>query len=175
MSPGKVAADGRVSAPSTHETGPGAGTLAGIGVALLALAVALWVDAASLPPPPVMGVGPSAAPRLVGLLVAGIGIAHLVAAWRARGARVVADRGNHRSLAWVLAGLVGLIVALQGGGGFVVGAAWLFIATARGFGEAIRMRPIAIGIVLSVLVFLFFTRVLGLALPAGPLESLLLG
>ena len=59
--------------------------------------------------------------------------------------------------------------------GFVVGAAWLFIATARGFGEAIRMRPIAIGIVLSVLVFLFFTRVLGLALPAGPLESLLLG
>jgi putative tricarboxylic transport membrane protein len=162
-------------APSTHEVGPRPLTQALIGAALLALAAALWIDAAALPPPTVMGVGPSAAPRLVGAILACLGVAHWVAAWRRRGQTVEVDRGNQRSLSWVMAALVGLILFLQFGGGFVLGSAWLFIATARGFGEALRVRSLAIGLGLSLLVYLFFTRVLTLALPAGPLERLLLG
>jgi putative tricarboxylic transport membrane protein len=162
-------------APSTHEVGPRPLTQALIGAALLALAAALWIDAAALPPPTVMGVGPSAAPRLVGAILAVLGVAHWFAAWRGRGQTVAVDRGNHRSLSWVMAALVGLILVLQFGGGFVLGSAWLFIATARGFGEALRLRSLAIGLGLSLLVYLFFTRVLTLALPAGPLERLLLG
>jgi putative tricarboxylic transport membrane protein len=162
-------------APSTHDVGPRPLTQALIGAALLALAAALWIDAAALPPPTVMGVGPSAAPRLVGAILAGLGIAHWFAAWRDRGQTVEVDRGNHRSLSWVMAALIGLVLVLQFGGGFVLGSAWLFIATARGFGEALRLRSLAIGLGLSLLVYLFFTRVLTLALPAGPLERLLLG
>jgi putative tricarboxylic transport membrane protein len=162
-------------APSTHEVGPRPLTQALIGASLLALAAALWIDAAALPPPTVMGVGPSAAPRLVGAILGGLGVAHWIAAWRRRDQDVEVDRGNHRSLSWVMAALIGLILVLQVRGGFVLGSAWLFIATARGFGEAIRLRSLALGMGLSLLVYLFFTRVLTLALPAGPLERLLLG
>lgn len=162
-------------APSTHDVGPRPRTQAVIGAALVALAVALWIDASKLPPPPVAGVGPSAAPRVVGVLVAVLGVAHWVAAWRGRGRTLVVDRGNHRSLAWVLAALLGLILMLEVGGGFVLGAAWLFVATARGFGERLRPRSLLLGFGLSLLVYLFFTRVLSLALPSGPLERMLLG
>lgn len=164
-----------VRAPSTHDVGPRPLTQALIGAALLALAAALSIDAAALPPPTVMGVGPSAAPRLVGALMAALGMAHWVAAWRARARLVQVDRGNLRSLSWVMAALIGLMLVLQFGGGFVLGAAWLFIATARGFGEAVRLRSVAIGLGLSLAVYLFFTRVLTLALPAGPFERMLLG
>lgn len=162
------------AAPSTHEAGPRPAALAAIGAGLLAMAVAVWVDTSGLPTP-TAGVGPGVAPKLVSLFLAGLGIAHGLAAWRSRAAVLQADRGNHRSLAWVMAALVGLIAVMQFGGGFVFGAAWLFIATARGFGEAIRARSIAIGIVLSLLVYLFFTQALSLTLPSGPLERLLVG
>lgn len=57
----------------------------------------------------------------------------------------------------------------------MLGAAWLFVATARGFGERLRPRSLLLGFGLSLLVYLFFTRVLSLALPSGPLERMLLG
>lgn len=163
------------SPPSTHDAGPRSRTLGGIGAVLVALGAALWIDAVSLPPPAVMGVGPSAAPRLVGVLLLGLGVAHGVSAWRLRGVALRPDRGNHRSLAWVMAALLGLVAALELGGGFVLGSAWLFVATARGFGEPVRLRSVALGLGLSLAVYLFFTRVLSLALPAGPLERVLLG
>jgi putative tricarboxylic transport membrane protein len=165
----------KTRAPSTHEAGPRAPAQVAIGFVLIATAVALWIDAAGLPVPAIGGVGPAAAPRTVGVLLAGLGLAHLVNGWRARGRLLEADRGNHRSLAWVMAALVGLIVVLEVGGGFVIGAAWLFAATAHAFGEPLRLRSVALGLGISLLVFLFFTRVLSLALPSGPLERLLLG
>jgi putative tricarboxylic transport membrane protein len=161
-------------APSTHEAGPRPVASAAIGAALVAMAATVWIDAAALPSP-TAGVGPGVAPKLVALMLAGLGIAHGVAAWRARGATLCPDRGNHRSLGWVMAALIGLIAVMQFGGGFVIGAAWLFIATARGFGEPIRVRSVALGIGLSLVVYLFFTQALSLALPSGPLERLLFG
>ena len=155
--------------------GPRWQTQCGIGVALLLVAAALWFDARQLPPPPAVGVGPSAALRLVGVLVALLGLAHFVTAWRARQAGHVAstDRGNHASLGIVLAALVGQIALLEVGAGFVASSLWLFALTARGFGERIGPKLIAIGAVLSVAVYLFFTQALSLALPAGPLERLI--
>lgn len=156
--------------------GPRPRTQAAIGAGLLLLALALWLDAARLPPPNVVGVGPSAPMRLVAVLVVAVALAHLVAAWRRRALHTPApQRGNHASLAWVMAALLGLIAVLQLGGGFVAGSAWLFVGTARGFGEKISAKSVGIGAVLAALVYLFFTRVLSLALPAGPLERLLMG
>jgi putative tricarboxylic transport membrane protein len=82
-------------------------------------------------------------------------------------------RGNHASLAWVLGGLLGLIAILQLGGGFVAASTWLFVGTARGFGQRLSVKSFATGFGLSALVYLFFTRMLSLGLPAGPLERLL--
>jgi putative tricarboxylic transport membrane protein len=154
--------------------GPRWQTQCGIGVALLLVAAALWFDARQLPAPPAVGVGPSAALRLVGVLVAVLGLAHFVTAWRARqaGHGVAGDRGNHAALGIVLAALVGQIVLLEAGAGFIASSLWLFALTARGFGERIGARLLAIGATLSVLVYLFFTKALSLALPAGPLERL---
>jgi putative tricarboxylic transport membrane protein len=155
--------------------GPRWQTQCGIGVALLLVAAALWFDARQLPASPAIGVGPSAAPKLIGALAAVLGLAHFVSAWRARraGHAEATDRGNHTSLFIVLAALIGQILLLEIGAGFIVSSLWLFALTARGFGERIGPKPMAIGAVLSVLVYLFFTKALSLALPAGPLERLL--
>lgn len=156
-------------------SGPRWQTQCGIGVALLLVAAALWFDARLLPAAPAVGVGPAAALQLVGILVALLGLAHFVAAWRARqaGVDVATDRGNHGSLAIVLAALVGQIVLLEFGAGFIASSIWLFALTARGFGERVRAKLLGIAAVLSILVYLFFTKALSLALPAGPLERLI--
>lgn len=154
--------------------GPRWQTQCGIGLALLLVAGALWFDARNLPAPPVVGVGPSVALKLVGVLVGLLGLAHFASAWLARRAdhAQAMDCGDHASLGIVLGALVGQIVLLELGAGFVVSSIWLFALTARGFGERISVRLVAIGTVLSVLVYLFFTKALTLALPAGPLERL---
>jgi putative tricarboxylic transport membrane protein len=155
--------------------GPRWQTQCGVGVALLLVAAALWFDARHLPASPAVGVGPTAALRLVAAIVAVLGLAHFATAWRSRrqGAAFATDRGNKASLALVMAGLVGQILLLEIGAGFVASSLWLFTLTARGFGERMAARLLAIGAVLSFAVYLFFTKALSLALPAGPLERLL--
>lgn len=155
--------------------GPRWQTQCGIAVALLVIASVLWFDASRLPAAPAVGVGPALALRLVGAFVAILGIAHLVSAWRARkaGHDHAVDRGNPASLGIVLAALVGQIVLLEAGAGFIVSSLWLFALTARGFGERIAPKLLAIGAALSVAVYLFFTKALSLALPSGPLERLI--
>jgi putative tricarboxylic transport membrane protein len=112
---------------------------------------------------------------IAGLLLA-LGIAHLVQAARAAKQMLVrdaADKVNLRSLAWVLGGLVLQIVALALGAGFILSSTILFTATACGFGRPLRSWGPVYGLVLTTLVYLFFTKALSLSLPTGPLEQLL--
>lgn len=166
----------------SHTFGPSWRALAGIALALLTLALLIWLDANRLPEQVTVGVGPAAAMRMVALFVAALGLAHGVAAW---GRRVrEADEGftprealpttNPAGLAWILGGLAVLGACVHFGGGFVIGATVLFVATARAFGQPLGARSVGIGLVLTTLVFVFFARVLSLSLPAGPLERLLL-
>ena len=164
-----------MSGDADDAAGPRWQTQVGIGVALLLVAAVLWHDARRLPPGPAMGVGPAAALWLVGGLVAILGLAHFVSAWRERqaGHSKAGDRGNHTSLGIVLAALVGQIVILEIGGGFIISSVWLFALTARGFGEKLGPKLLGIGFAISLGVYLFFTKALSLALPAGPLERLM--
>jgi putative tricarboxylic transport membrane protein len=165
-----------VSAPSAAESGPPPGVAAGIGVLLLMLAALLVVDAQRLPPASALGVGPAAAMRLVAAFLALLDMAHLATAWRQRrqdaGSSDTAP-ANSAAVVWVLGALAGLMLVLQVGGGFIVASAWLFALTARGFGAPLGVKSIGIGLTLSALVYVFFTKVLSLGLPAGPLERLL--
>ena len=163
------------------DIGPRWPTQVAIGIGLVLVAALIWFDALKLPPGPTVGVGPSAAMHLVAAFVAVLGIAHWVAAWRQR-ATVVASsavqtlpHGSHAALAWVFGSLVGLIAILQFGGGFIAGSTWLFAGTARAFGERLSIRSVAIGIVLTSLVYAFFTKALSLSLPTGPIERLFFG
>lgn len=166
----------------SHTFGPSWRTLAGIALALLALALVLWLDANRLPEQLTVGVGPAAAMRMVALFVAALGVAHGVAAWgrRVREAeegfspRDATPTTHPAGLVWILGGLAVLGACVHFGGGFVFGASALFVATARAFGQPVGARSVGIGLVLTTLVFVFFARVLSLSLPAGPLERLLL-
>lgn len=162
--------------------GPGWHALATVAAVLLLLAAVIGYDASLMAPARAVGVGPTPAMRMVALLLVVLALAHAVAAIRLRNAR----RGkataeleelltNRAALGWVLGGLIGMIVVLQLGGGFVAGSTWLFAATARAFGQPMRLKSLGIGFALAAAVFAFFTQALSLSLPAGPLERLFLG
>jgi len=162
--------------------GPGWHALATVAVVLFGLAAIIFYDVTLMAPAQAVGVGPTASMRIVGALLIVLGIAHVIAAVQRRSAQRGRDTAeldeiltNRGALGWVLGGLIGMILILQVGGGFVIGSTWLFAATARAFGQPIRFKSPAIGFVLAGLVYAFFTQALSLSLPSGPLERLLVG
>ena len=71
-----------------------------------------------------------------------------------------------RSFLWVSAGLFAHL-ALIGWAGFVIAGTVLFMCVARGFGSRRYLRDLAVGVALALAVYLFFTQVLNVNLPAG--------
>ena len=66
-----------------------------------------------------------------------------------------------------------LLIAIIGlGGGFILATTALFVTTATAFGRRAILADLAIGFVLTTLIYLAFSRLLTLSLPAGPLERL---
>jgi putative tricarboxylic transport membrane protein len=55
--------------------------------------------------------------------------------------------------------------------GFILSSACLFLAVAWGFGSRRAVRDSAIALLLSAVVYVVFTRLLHLQLPAGPLTG----
>lgn len=76
------------------------------------------------------------------------------------------DPFDWRAFAWISSGIV-LHMLLIAGLGFIFCSTFLFIAVARGFGSVRPWRDIALGLVISALVYALFTRVLTLSLPWG--------
>lgn len=132
-------------------------------------------------------IGPRFFPAVVaaGLVLLGVWLA--VAAWRARKSQAAKEpthgikdmpwlpsqeKTNWKALGWLAAGLL-VCLALFERGGFVPATSVLFWLAARGFGSRKPVRDALIAVALSVVVFLAFTRGLGLTLPAGVLGGLL--
>jgi putative tricarboxylic transport membrane protein len=146
-------------------------------LAVLALGAGLAAGTAILPSEGgYAGIGPNFVPAVVagGTLIVGawLLVEALMGGWRNRGPEAPEERGEHAlnvaAFAWVSAGLVGQM-ALISHAGFVVSAAVLFTSVARGFGSTRWIRDAAIGFVLALAVYLFFTRALSVNLPAGKL------
>ena len=114
------------------------------------------------------GIGPNFMPSLVsaGLIALGAWLLYeaLRGGWRHTTAH--ADAFQARPFAWVSAGLFAHM-ALIGIAGFVIAGAVLFVFVARGFGSHRFLRDLAIGVALSLAVYLFFSQVLNVSLPAG--------
>ena len=143
-----------------------------MGVALLGVGAALVT--ASLPSEGgYAGVGPNFIPAVVsaGLIVLGTWLCW--DAWRGRW-RVEPPAGGFDAggFLWV-SGALFAHMALIGFAGFVLAGAVLFAGVARGFGSRRIARNGAIGLAMSLAIFLFFVKLLNVNLPAGWLSPLL--
>ncbi len=142
-----------------------------IAVSLLALAGVIWWDLSNLQLSSVYGVGPKAMPIVVAAGLAVLGIGNGVLAFR--GDLPERETTDHRSLVLILGGLAVLIALIGLGGGFIIATGILFAATSAAFGRRAFLIDLAIGIVLGVVIFFLFSKLLTLSLPIGPIERLI--
>lgn len=146
---------------------------AGIVIALLLalLAVVLVVDALRIEANVVYGLGPQAMPIIIAVGLCILALGNLINALR--GGDVVPEDMEFRPVLLILAGLALMIAIIGLGGGFIPAMAILFAATATAFGRRAIPTDLAIGLVIAAVIYLAFSKLLTLSLPAGPLERLL--
>jgi putative tricarboxylic transport membrane protein len=142
-----------------------------IGVLLLALAAITAWDASRMQIRANFGVGADAASYLVAAMLVALALGHFVGALRGTG--VTSEDIDYSAVGWVGLALALLIGTISLGGGFILGATFLFAFTARAFGRKALLIDLLIGAVLALLVYLLFHGLLTLALPEGPLERLI--
>ena len=73
-------------------------------------------------------------------------------------------------MAWIMGVLIAQIALLRYAG-FAIATGAVFAATAKAFGRGPLWFNYAVGLVMSLAIWLFFSRGLQLVLPAGPLEA----
>jgi putative tricarboxylic transport membrane protein len=159
-----------VSAPRGEGTRgvDGAGIV--IALALLLIAAVLVADALRVQANVVYGLGPQAMPIIVAIGLAVLAAGNLVNALR--GADAEREDMEFRPVLLILAGLVLMIAIIGLGGGFIPAMTVLFATTARAFGRRAFAADLVIGFVIGIIIYLAFSKLLTLSLPAGPLERL---
>jgi putative tricarboxylic transport membrane protein len=163
----------RRDSPSFAETALSAGVL-GLGALSAAITSQLPTEGGYA------GIGPNFFPALTsgGLVLLGAWLLWeaLAGGWKNRAPDDPAARGEHAfngaAFGWVSAGLAAHM-AMIGSTGFVLAGALLFACVARGFGSRRFLADLAIGLALSLAVFLFFVKFLNVNLPGGWLQPLL--
>ena len=119
-------------------------------------------------------IGPRTAPYGValGLLLLGGALVAPTLRGRSHGHRQAVAPLRPGALGWLaLAGV--LFLALAGRAGFIAAASLQFWLVARAFSANRPLRDGVVAVLLAATVYAAFSRGLGLALPAGLLESLL--
>ncbi|HVF65165.1 MAG TPA: tripartite tricarboxylate transporter TctB family protein [Casimicrobiaceae bacterium] len=142
--------------------------------ALVALAIFVFFQIRQIPADGgYSAVGPRFTPLIIAAGLAIVGGVLLVQAltrgWKSMEGSVPAAPLSAPAFAWISGGLV-LHMIVIGFVGFTIASTMLFAMVARGFGSRRVVRDATIGLVLAVAIFLFFTRVLNVALPASPLR-----
>jgi putative tricarboxylic transport membrane protein len=160
---------GNAMSTSQHRRIDAAGLV--IALTLLLLAGLVWWDMTSLQISSVYGLGPKAMPIIVSVGLAILAIGNAILAFRG-------DLPERETLDWtpialILGGLAALIVLIWIGGGFMLGTAILFATTSTAFGRRAFITDFVIGLVIAVLIYFLFSKLLTLSLPAGPLERLI--
>ncbi|EYD76542.1 Tricarboxylate transport protein TctB [Rubellimicrobium mesophilum DSM 19309] len=111
-------------------------------------------------------VGPGVFPTLIALGLLGVGARLLYEAWSRSAPAVVLPPVDWPAALVVAGSLLGFLLLLERLG-WIVSAALLFLAVARGFGGRAWLLNGLIGLGLAALVFLVFDTGLGLSLPVG--------
>jgi putative tricarboxylic transport membrane protein len=173
---------GRGGAPVRQATEPLRPPRAELGLAafVAAVGVFLLVQTARLRVPATSNVvGPTFFPNLVGVALIVAGVLLAVEVLRGRAAEPEAGEDvdptrptDWRTLGLLLAALVAhlLLMLLVG---YVLAAAALFWGAAFALGSRRWLRDAAVGVLLGVVLYVAFTRGLGLRLPEGAIEAVL--
>ena len=140
----------------------------GVGLGLIAALIA-W-NTSGLRGGGYSRIGPAAFPYAIAAGMAVLSVWTIVSA--ARGLFPARDHDEGAPIVWIVCGLVAQMLLLEPAG-FSIATGLLFAATARAFGRGPLWKTIPIGIVVSFAIWLVFTQLLKLSLPAGPLEQLL--
>ena len=148
-----------------------------LSLGVLALGIGVAAVTATLPSEGgYAGIGPNFIPAVVaaGIIALGLWLSYeaFSGGWRARAEQTGAFEPG--AFLWVSAGLFAHM-ALIGWAGFVIAGTALFAGVARGFGSRRWARNVALGLVLSLGIYLFFVKLLNVNLPAGWLAPVLGG
>lgn len=118
-------------------------------------------------------IGPRFFPYLVAVAALLCGVLLLIDALRGRRAPPEAGedvdltvKDNLRPVVVIACGLA-LGAVLMRPAGFVIASTVIFLTVAMAFGSRHRLRDLAVGLSLSLIAYLSFTRLLDLTLPAG--------
>jgi putative tricarboxylic transport membrane protein len=148
----------------------GAGPLA-VGVGVAGLGLFFLLGAQTIPgEAQYAGVGPRVFPSVIGAGLVALGAAFLVAVRRGVEFPALALPPEPGVLPWMLGGLVAATVLVEWAG-FPVAATVLFAFAARAFGSRRWAVNVLLGVVLGVVVYIAFARMLGISLPGGPLGA----
>lgn len=142
-----------------------------IAALLAALAAVLVWDARGLQSTAMYGMGPEAMPMVVASGLALLAIGNFIDALR--GNLPARESTDPVPVFLILVGLALLIVIIGFGGGFILATSALFVTTSAAFGRRAILVDSIIALVMSILIYLAFDRLLTLSLPTGPLERLL--
>jgi len=142
-----------------------------IAALLAALAAVLVFDAHGLRSTTMYGMGPEAMPIVVACGLALLAIGNFIDALR--GNLPARESADPVPVVLILVGLALLIAIIGFGGGFVLATSALFVTTSAAFGRRAILVDSVIALVMSILIYLAFDRLLTLSLPTGPLERLL--
>lgn len=146
----------------------------GIGVVVMAVVMA-WQTSEISVAQAYARVGPKVIPYMVafGLLV--LGVLLCIDAWRGGWAHEMEDEAGEvdwRALGWIGLGLL-VNVALIAWLGFVIASALMFVCVARAFGSTQWRRDVVAAILLCLVAYLGFDKLLGINIGAGILEGIL--
>ena len=161
--------------------------IAGLAIVLFG-AWFLWQANSLRAGPGYAAVGPKTFPIIVGLLLLGSGLGVLLGLVRdarrelprteaegpdaavVEGAEGDAAVGSDWPTLLGVAGLLAAYIALYKPLGFILASIVLLPAGARVLGSRAPLRDVIAGVGLSLAIYVVFTRLLGLELPAGPFE-----
>lgn len=154
-----------------HQHHPVARSKAGyaVGLGFLVLAGIIWFDTARMQVPPnYSAYGPQIFPYLsiAALVAAALYLLWQTWAGRPDAVKPESDESDWTGVVAISAGLLSQAVLIEPLG-FVISAAILFFLVAWGFRSRKYLRDIVVAIILSVVTYLVFTRLLDLQLPAG--------
>jgi hypothetical protein len=138
---------------------------AAVGVVLTAFGVALAALSARMPGGTLSLPGPGFVPMAVGALLAVVGAACALTAWRARSGAPQIGLGGMR--AWGALGTLGGVALAFEPIGAPISLSLGMVVLARLLGGYGVVRCLLFGLISSAVAWLVFTRLLGVGLPAG--------